>query len=120
MLSWRQRYTRAHRLQSPAQFRRVYASRRRASTAALDAFAAANGSTRARLGIAIAKRNIPAAVSRNRLKRLTRELFRAEQARLRGLDVVITVRRQAAAMTGREFIAGLQNLFDRIVSWKGS
>lgn len=120
MLSRRRRYTRAHRLHSPAQFRRVYASRRRASSAALDASAVANGGTLARLGIAIAKRNIGAAVSRNRLKRLTRELFRGEQARLGGLDVVVTVRRQAAELTSREFIAVLQNLFDRIASCKGS
>lgn len=119
MLSRRHRYTRAHRLRGAAQFRRVYASPRRASSAAADAAAAENGGTLARLGIAIGKRNIPAVVVRNRLKRLTREQFRGQQARLGGLDVVITVRRQAAAMRKREFIAVVQKLFDRIASCEG-
>lgn len=43
----------------------------------------------ARLGLAIAKKTIPLAVDRNRLRRLIREGFRHYQEQLAGLDVVV-------------------------------
>ncbi|VAX08184.1 Ribonuclease P protein component [hydrothermal vent metagenome] len=46
-----------------------------------------------RLGMAVPKRQLKRAVDRNRIKRLTRESFRKHQTQLRGLDVVVLVRR---------------------------
>lgn len=43
----------------------------------------------ARLGIAVAKRNIARAVDRNRIKRICRESFRHHRAALCGNDVVV-------------------------------
>jgi len=51
-----------------------------------------------RLGVVIGKRKVALAVKRNRLRRLVREQFRLEQAKLSGLDWVVLV--QAAANQG--------------------
>jgi ribonuclease P protein component len=42
-----------------------------------------------RLGLIIPKRVLPRAVDRNRMKRVLRELFRAQQARLGSRDILI-------------------------------
>jgi len=44
-----------------------------------------------RLGLIVPKRVFPRAVDRNRMKRVLRELFRAQQARLGSRDVLIRV-----------------------------
>jgi ribonuclease P protein component len=46
-----------------------------------------------RLGFAIAKKQIPKAIQRNRLKRVFRESFRTNRHRLPNHDIVIMVRR---------------------------
>lgn len=43
----------------------------------------------ARLGLAIAKKAIPRAVERNRVRRMIREGFRHHQFKLAGLDIVV-------------------------------
>ncbi|HXX71520.1 MAG TPA: ribonuclease P protein component [Candidatus Acidoferrum sp.] len=44
-----------------------------------------------RLGLIVPKRVFPRAVDRNRMKRVLRELFRAQQARLGSRDILIRV-----------------------------
>lgn len=56
-------------------------------------FARPNGLPHARIGIIAGKRVAARAVDRNRVKRLVREVFRAMRHRLRGLDVVVQLRR---------------------------
>ena len=56
----------------------------------------------ARLGLGIAKSQVPTAVARNRLKRLIRESFRAVAVTLEGYDVVVVARRPASVLTNRE------------------
>lgn len=45
-----------------------------------------------RLGLVIAKKNVPRAVDRNRVKRVLREHFRQNQGLLPALDIVILAR----------------------------
>ena len=52
-----------------------------------------NGGRTARLGLAIAKKDVRKAVHRNRIKRIIRESFRAHQDELWGLDIVVVGRR---------------------------
>jgi len=44
---------------------------------------------KARLGLAVAKKNIKLAVRRNRFKRIVRESFRQHKVQLAGLDIVV-------------------------------
>lgn len=56
-------------------------------------FARPNGLPLARLGIIASKRVASKAVDRNRAKRLVREVFRKLRHRLRGVDLVVELRR---------------------------
>lgn len=48
-----------------------------------------------RLGLVVAKKNIPTAVQRNRIKRQIRDQFRRKQDLQVGLDLVVLVRKDA-------------------------
>lgn len=54
--------------------------------------AAPNDAGRARLGLAIAKRRVPRAVDRSRLKRIVRESFRHRACELPAVDIVVLAR----------------------------
>ena len=55
-------------------------------------FARATKVGKARLGIAVSKRNLRLAVERNRIKRLVRESFRTSEIRDLSMDIVILPR----------------------------
>jgi ribonuclease P protein component len=52
-----------------------------------------------RLGLIVPKRIFPRAVDRNRMKRLLRELFRAQQSRLGSRDILIRLTAGTVALT---------------------
>lgn len=58
-----------------------------------------NGLPRPRLGMAIARKHVPRANARNRIKRLVRESFRRNQLQLIGWDVVIVSRAGLAGVS---------------------
>jgi ribonuclease P protein component len=70
----------------------------------------------ARLGLAIAKRQIRKAVARNRLKRLVREAFRHDRVRLDGLDLVVMARTAATAAPSVRLRTSLQRHFERLAA----
>lgn len=55
-----------------------------------------------RLGLIVPKRVLPRAVDRNRVKRLAREWFRNNQARLGGRDILIRVTKKVVLMAELE------------------
>ena len=69
--------------------------------------AAANGLKHARLGLAIAKKKLPAAPARNRLKRIIRESFRCHHEQLMGLDIVVLNTMNASKKTNADIFAAL-------------
>ena len=81
------------RLRTKRDFQRVFEDPVRSSdryfSVLARARARAQGVSRARLGLAVAKKRIRRANRRNRLKRLVRESFRENQDRLAGLDLVV-------------------------------
>lgn len=68
----------------------------------------------ARLGLAIAKKQVRHAVQRNRLKRLVREAFRQGSAKIGTFDLVVMARRAAAGADNRRLTQSLCRHFDRI------
>lgn len=68
----------------------------------------------ARLGLAIAKKQIPRAVDRNRIKRVIRESFRLHQ--LQDHDFVVLARRDTASATNRQLSRSLARHWERLLN----
>ncbi len=79
-------------------------------------FANPNGLEHARIGIVAGKKAAARAVDRNRVKRIVREAFRSARAELRGLDVVVRLRRCPARGSGSVARGELSRLFAELAS----
>lgn len=67
-----------------------------------------------RLGVTVTKK-IGGAVTRNRIKRRTREFFRQNRHRLNGVwDINIIARKPSAGLSSHETFAALESLLERI------
>lgn len=95
------------RLRGARRFERVFARGRRYTDNCFTVIAAANGRDRARLGLAIAKRRVPRAVDRNRIKRIVRESFRRRAAALPAVDLVVLIRSGGAHRGNADLFASL-------------
>jgi len=56
----------------------------------------------ARMGLAVAKKNIKLAVRRNKFKRIVRESFRQHKVQLAGLDIVVLAKHAANTATSEQ------------------
>ena len=86
------RFPKSHRLRQADEFSSVLRFRCSASGEFLQVFAKPNDLVHSRLGLIIAGKVERLAVNRNRAKRLLREIFRARQQELAGLDLVVRLR----------------------------
>lgn len=82
-------FGRSARLLKPAEFERVFTENERARTESLLVMARPNALGQARLGMVVAKRLLPRAVDRNRVKRCVRETFRMQRLGLPSCDYVV-------------------------------
>lgn len=101
-------FPKALRLLRRAEFRRVYEQGQRRSASLCTVFYCSNGLAHSRLGITVPVR-VGKAVTRNRIKRRLREIFRLNRSRIPGgWDLVVNPRAQAAeadfAKLAREFL----------------
>jgi len=108
------RFSRTNRLLNTAEFSFVFAKPVKVSNSNISLLARKNGLNHARLGLAIAKRQIRKAADRNRLKRLIRESFRHNQEILSGLDIIALVRSSAVSETNANFLQQVQRQLDRL------
>ena len=97
----------ADKLKHPREYRAVFTHGVRVGAGCFLFYVQRQSLDCARLGLGIAKRQVPTAVARNRLKRVIRESFRAIATSLRGYDVVVVARRPASALTKPEVWAQL-------------
>ena len=103
------RFRRENRLLDAAAFGRVFKRASRSRDKWFTVLCRENEDERARLGLAISKKNCRQATARNRIKRIVRESFRQHQDALAGLDIVVM--NQPAAKTGSN-----QQLFDSLTA----
>lgn len=108
-------FPRTARLLKPAEFRRVFQRARRAQDAYFTILARANDDAPARLGLAIARKQVRRAVDRNRLKRIIRDSFRHRRGALHGLDLVVMARARAADTDNATLSAALAALWVRLL-----
>ena len=86
------RFRKTYRLHQTEEFSSVIRFRCSVCGEFLHIFAKPNGLSHPRLGLVIAGKVERLAVNRNRVKRVLREVFRARQEDLAGLDLVVRLR----------------------------
>ena len=84
------------KLGNPADYKKVFAKPVKSTDKFFTLLAIRNDLDHPRLGLAIAKKNIRKAVTRNLIKRSIRENFRLKQYDLINIDVIVLARRDAA------------------------
>ncbi len=84
------------RLGKPAEYKKVFTQSVKSTDKFFTLLAIKNDYDHPRLGLAIAKKNIKKAVTRNLIKRSIRENFRIQQHTLINIDIVVLARRDAA------------------------
>lgn len=113
-----QRFPRAARLLTPAQFDPVLRQGSRHHSPLFRAHVLATGGESSRLGITIAKRNVKLSVERNRLRRHMREAYRHARASLGGFDIVLIAKAGAHEHDGARVRQELSQLLVTIAALK--
>lgn len=99
------RFARQQRLTQASEFKDVFAKPYvKQGDANMLLLGKKNNQNTARLGLAVAKKQLKLAVSRNRFKRLTRESFRHHLDILKDLDIVVVARSGANNKTNKELL----------------
>ncbi|MDD5034159.1 MAG: ribonuclease P protein component [Methylococcaceae bacterium] len=104
-----------HRLGKPADFKYVFEKAEKSADTYLTVLARVNDRGHARLGLAIAKKQIPRASARNRIKRLIRESFRLRQAELGSVDIVVLARSSARLSDGETLRNSLEKHWKALI-----
>lgn len=99
------RFTRQQRLTQASEFKDVFAKPCvKQGDANMLMLGIKNNHQTARLGLAVAKKQLKHAVSRNRFKRLTRESFRHHLDIIKDLDIVVIARAGSKNKTNLELL----------------
>jgi len=99
------RFARQQRLTQASEFKKVFADPcAKQGDANMLVLGRKNSQQTARLGLAVAKKQLKRAVSRNRFKRLTRESFRHHLNVIKDMDIVVVARAGAENKTNRELL----------------
>lgn len=102
------RFTRQQRLLTSSEFKPVFEQPgNKSSDHYFIILARANERVFARLGLAIAKKQVKLAVARNRVKRLIRESFRYHQWCLAGLDCVVLAKKRVTQVNNHTLLLSL-------------
>ncbi len=95
------KFVKSNRIVKPEDYRQVFKSSCRSVDDKFLVIAKKNDLKCARLGLAISKKNISKAVSRNNIKRAIRESFRHHKNILKGIDVVVVVHRKQTTINNK-------------------
>ena len=101
-------FSRLYRLCSPAEFRRVFQQATRSGDHFFTVLWRENGNSTARIGFAIAKKQISLAVDRNRVRRLARESFRHQRENFPGIDIVLLAKAAAGKASNEQLLKSLE------------
>ena len=110
------RFARQQRLLQASEFKHVFSNPcAKQGDANMLLLGRKNSQNIARLGLAIAKKQLKRAVARNRFKRLIRESFRQHQDLLHNLDIVVMARSGVAFRTNKEILDLLEQNWQILV-----
>jgi ribonuclease P protein component len=108
--------TRQNRLINSHDFARVFSGGQRSADKYLTLLFVPNDKSVARIGFAVAKKRLPRAVDRNRVRRLARESFRKNRDSLGCLDIVIMARSQASCAPNPRLFESLEKHWAKLVA----
>lgn len=103
-----------HRLLKTDEFSSVFAFRRSLRGGPFQLLYCENGKESARLGVVVGKKFAPLAVTRNRIKRVTRDVFRHVRAELPAYDVVIRLSARLGSIEPVTMREELDRLFRKL------
>jgi ribonuclease P protein component len=107
------RFGKENRLLDEAAFGRVFEKATRSRDKLFTVLCRRNERGVARLGLAISKKHCRHSTARNRVKRIIRESFRAQQAGLAELDIVVINQPAAATANNQQLFASLDEHWRR-------
>ncbi|MCG5495002.1 MULTISPECIES: ribonuclease P protein component [Ectothiorhodospira] len=110
-------FPRAARLTCASDYQQVFAGAHRVSEAPFTGLwrhHPSDAPQTARLGMAVAKRNVRLATQRNRIKRLIRESFRHHRDSLGAIDIVVLCKPRAERYSNEQLREALDRLWQRM------
>lgn len=110
------RLAKSHRLLKSQDFKQVFdRAELKAGSRSLLLLGSSTDLGHTRLGLVISKKNVGAAVQRNRLKRLGREVFRCRSRDLPSIDVVFLARPGLGSLSNPEILVLMNKLIDTLI-----
>lgn len=109
------RFCRAHRLLRTAEYSEVFGKRRVLRGELLDLHFSPAAAGSARLGLVMPKRNAALAVTRNRCKRIVREIFRERRAELPAFNLVLRLAKSTKAIAREALASVVREDFDKLL-----
>jgi len=102
-------FAKSNRISNPKSYRQVLKSSCRSADEIFLVLARKNNLKQARLGLAVSKKNVKRATSRNQIKRAIRESFRYHKNILKGLDVVVIAHKKQAIINNKIIIESINS-----------
>nr|WP_267339952.1 MULTISPECIES: ribonuclease P protein component [unclassified Gilliamella] len=101
---------------TPFDFSHVFQESIRAGSPFLTLVSRRNNLAHARLGFAIAKKQVKRAHERNRIKRLVKEYFRYHQHQLPNVDFILMAKSPVIDLDNQQIVEILDKLCQRIIA----
>ncbi len=108
-------FPKQNRLCTASDYQYVFKRPKKVSSSGILFLYCKNNRGYSRLGLAIAKKQFPLAVDRNRIKRLVRESFRELKSQLTSVDIVVMARKNLLNMDNAQIRTQLDKLWDQVI-----
>jgi len=109
------KFSKQYRLVTAGDYKNVFKNPKRVSSSELLFLFCKNNKDFSRLGLAIAKKQFPLAVDRNRIKRLVRESFRELKLQISSVDIVVMGRKNLLNMDNKQIRTQLDKLWGQVI-----
>lgn len=106
-----------YRLRKSTDFAPVYRRSKRFSAGKLTLLCKANNLSYPRLGLSIGRKKVRRAVDRNRIKRLTREVFRHHKKLIGGVDMILIAGKMPKNVDRVEVKQWLDELMKQLIAY---
>lgn len=109
-------FSRKRRLVTQAEYDLVFKKANKVNQKYLLALYRTNSVDFARVGIIVSKKTAKSSPTRNKIKRITRESFRAIQSQLKGIDIIVLARQNCGALSKTELREAINQLWDKLIA----